>query len=639
MRTLFTALLFFLSSGLYAAQSGTRLGGEEPADTIVRQPTVVTQDVVITGTRSLTDVRHLSQTVSVITRRSIEVSLQPSVIPLLSEQVPGMFTTARGVMGYGVSTGSSGAISLRGLSGASGRLMVLIDGHPQYMGLMGHPIADSYQSFMVERVEVLRGPASVLYGSNAMAGVVNIVTRGMHADGVKTDLHAGYGSYNTLETEVGNRIRRGRFSSVVSGSYNRTDGHRANLDFEQYGGYVKLGYELGHAWNLTANVDVTHFEASHPGTTDEPLTDAHQSITRGISQLSIENNYSRTSGALSLFYNWGNHYIDYGYAADEDPLEYRFDSHDDMLGISAYQSMQLFTGNRLTVGIDFNYFGGMAYNRYVTGSRRGESDKLVDKTQNEVAGYADFRQHLGHLLTLNIGLRVDHHSELGTEWIPQAGLALHLPHDVELKASIAKGFRYPVIREMYMFTPQNPDLEPESLWNYEVSLSQRLLDGRLNYGFNVFYIDAENLIASVARQGTTPLNMNTGEAENAGVEWQAAFRLNMNWSVDANYSFLHMETPIVAAPEHKLHLGAAYSHGRWSVTTGLQYVAGLYTSTSPEVKEDFWLWNLRAQFRATRWLSLWARGENLLAQRYEINAGYPMPKATFMAGLKINLGN
>lgn len=89
-------------------------------------------------------------------------------------------------MGYGVSTGAAGGMSLRGIGagvnaagGPTTSLLVLIDGHPQYMGLMGHPIADAYQSMMAERVEVLRGPASVLYGSNAMGGVINIVTRKM----------------------------------------------------------------------------------------------------------------------------------------------------------------------------------------------------------------------------------------------------------------------------------------------------------------------------------------------------------------------------------------------------------------------------------------------------------------------------
>lgn len=85
--------------------------------------------------------------------------------------------TARGVMGYGVSGGASGDINLHGLSGSFARVIVLIDGRPLYMGLMGHPISDICQSYLAEWVEVLHGPASVLYGSNAMGGVINIVTR------------------------------------------------------------------------------------------------------------------------------------------------------------------------------------------------------------------------------------------------------------------------------------------------------------------------------------------------------------------------------------------------------------------------------------------------------------------------------
>lgn len=223
------------------------------------------REVVVTGTRGATDVRHLSQTVSVVNRSEIESRMQPSLLPVLTEQIPGLFTTARGVMGYGVSGGAAGGISLRGLSGGSGRLMVLIDGHPQYAGIFGHPIADAYQSLLADKVEVLRGPASVLYGSNAMGGVVNIVTRRMHEDGVKTDLHSGFGSYGTLETELTNRVRKGRFSSVVSGSYNRTDGHRQNMPFEQYGGYGKVGYELTENWRTYADANVTHFSPRDGG--------------------------------------------------------------------------------------------------------------------------------------------------------------------------------------------------------------------------------------------------------------------------------------------------------------------------------------------------------------------------------------
>ena len=553
-------LVLCLAAMAAAAQKPAR------TDSLDTQKAHAIDRVVVTGTRNSTDIRHLPMTVTTIDRASIDRAMQPSLLPLLTEQIPGLFVTARGVMGYGVSGGAAGAMSLRGLSGGSGRMMVLIDGHPQYMGLMGHPIADAYRSAAAERVEVLRGPASVLYGSNAMGGVVNIVTRQMEGDGIRTDIEIGYGSYNTLQTEATNRLRKGRFSSTVDISYDRTDGHRADMGFDQTGGFVKLGYDMSPAWDIRADADINHFNASQPGSISEPLLDADQSITRGMASLAVENDYGTTSGAVSLFYNWGRHRINDGHAADEAPLDYRFNSRDMMTGASIYQSVQLFAGNRLTAGADYYRFGGRAWNRHVEGDNAGQDSQIADNSAHEVAGYIDFRQHIGHAVTFDAGLRVDHHSHI---------------------------------------------------------------------------IDGTDMIVTVPRQGATPLNMNTGKIDNAGVEVEAAYRIGASWQASANYSFLHMENPVVAAPEHKLYAEGLYFHGRWNISSGIQYVAGLYTAVPTNgsgeyITENFVLWNLRAAFRAARHVSVWVRGENLLARRYEINAGYPMPRATVMAGVKFD---
>ena len=513
-------------------------------------------EVVVTGTRSETDVRHLPMTVSVVGRPQLEASQQTSVLPVLNSQVPGFFSTSRGVMGYGVATGASGQMSLRGIGGPAQAalpttgLLVLIDGHPQYMGLMGHPIADAYQTMMAERVEVLRGPASVLYGSNAMGGVINIVTRKMQEDGIRTNINIGAGAYGSVQTEATNRIRKGRFSSTVTASYNRTDGHRADMAFEQYGGYAKLGYDFTDNWKVWGDVNVTRFNATNPGSVMKPYIDNDQRITRGMTSFALENHYEKTSGALSFFYNWGDHWINDGYQPGGEPLQYRFNSNDQMLGVSWYQSIQLFQGNRLTVGADYFHFGGEAWNQFFDGHRETSADKSL----NEVAGYVDFRQDIAAWLTLDAGARVDYHSQTGTEFIPQVGLAFHLPENAEIKAMASKGFRNPTIREMYMFPPQNPDLKPEKLWNYELSFSQRLMDNRLSYGLNVFYINGENLIIRLPNpNGSGMLNQNSGEIENWGAEANVGYQFNPVWSVMANYSWLHMENPVLASPEHKLY--------------------------------------------------------------------------------------
>ena len=533
-------------------------------------------------------------------------------------------------------------MNLRGLGSGAGRLMVLIDGHPQYMGIMGHPIADGYQSYWVERVEVLRGPASVLYGANAMGGVINIVTRKMREEGIKTNINVGGGAYGTLQTEAVNRMHKGRFTSIVSGSYNRTDGHRANMGFEQYGGYAKLGYQLTETWKVGADVNVTHFNASQPGTLSVPLTDADQHITRGMTFVRIENAYEKTSGTLSFFYNWGRHKINDGYnaTAGDSPKDYRFNSSDNMMGISWYQNMYFFKGNKLTVGADWYHFGGKAWNKFVSGKRQGEESELVNRHQDEIAGYVDLLQDVGSFLTLNAGVRIDHHDHIGTEWIPQAGLAFHLPGTSDLKLTVGRGFRYPFIKDMFMWGTANPDLKAESLWNYELGFTQRLFDDRLSYGLNLFYANGSNMIVTSSVDGRM-VNTNTGKIKNTGIEVQANYAISQRWSSEANYSYLHMKYPVISAPQHKLYAGVVFSQGRWDLGSGIQYINGLYTSVQAndignESTENFMLWNIRGSYRLTKGLQLWVRGENLLAQKYEIMKGYPMPKATFMGGLNIN---
>ncbi|MBQ7773438.1 MAG: TonB-dependent receptor [Bacteroidales bacterium] len=595
-------------------------------------------EIVVTGTRNETDIRHLPMTVSIVDRNLIEQNNVPSLMPVLSRQIPGFFVTSRGVMGYGVSGGAAGGMSLRGISGGSGRLMVLIDGHPQYMGIMGHPIADAYQSLLAERVEVLRGPASVLYGSNAMGGVINIVTRKMKEDGVSTSFNVGYGSHNTLQTEFSNRLHKGRFTSVVGASYNRTDGHRKNMEFEQYGGYVKLGYELGENWNMWADVNVTHFNASQPGSLDAPLEDADQRITRGMASFALENRYENTSGTLSLFYNWGRHRINDGYNASavEEPLLYRFNSRDRMMGISWYQSAQLFKGNRITVGADWFGFGGEAWNRFVAGEKEGAEVSIVDKDENEVAGYVDVRQGFSRWLTVNAGLRVDNHSQAGCEVIPQFGAAIHLPGGIELKLSANKGFRYPLIREMFMWGAANPLLEAERMWNYEAAFSQKVLHGRLSYGLNIFHLKGDNMIVTTSVDGKMQ-NLNTGEIENTGIEVEFAYSFASPFRIDANYSWLDMKNPVAGAPEHKLYLGGTYWSRKWNVSSGVQYVADLYKSSSAGDTENFLLWDAKVSYNVLEKFSVWARCENILGQEYEIMAGYPMPGTTVMFGVNVAL--
>ena len=598
------------------------------------------QEVVVTGIRGQSDIKRLPATVTVVDRATIEQSRETSVLQVLNTEVPGFFATSRGVMGYGVSTGGSGQMSVRGIGGAAQSglpttsLMVLIDGHPQYMGLMGHPIADAYSTMVAERVEVQRGPASALYGSGAMGGVVNIITRKMAANSSAANVSLAAGSYGTIEAEATGWGNFGLASSMLALSYNRSDGHRSNMGFDQYNAYLKLGYSLSNHWKAAADANVTLFTANNPGAVDDPYYDNYQRIGRGTASVAVSNDYGMTSGTLSVFYNWGEHKINDGYQEGEEPLDYRYKSSDYTLGVSLYQNFSLFKGNRTTAGADYQHFGGKAWNQYITD---GSRSYLADKKMDEIAAYIDFGQALTTWLTADVAARVDHHSRCGTQLIPQVGLVANMPNNGTLKAMASRGYRNPTIREMYMFAPQNPDLEPESLWSYELSYSQMSPDGRLSCGASIFYINGDNIIMRLANpNGSGMLNQNSGEIENWGTEVSVGYIPAHELSFTCSYSWLHMENPVLASPEHKLSFVARWQQGRWNASATVQHIAGLYTDLDEPSTERFTLLDLQCGFMACKLLSLYVKGENLLAQRYEIMSGYPMPRATFMAGIKLS---
>lgn len=591
-------------------------------------------EVVVTGSRNVTDIRHLPQTVTVVDHLKLTENQRTNVLPTLMEQVPGLMVTSRGMMGYGVSTGGSGGMMLRGISSGAGQVMVLIDGHPQYNGIFGHPIADAYPTMMTERVEVLRGPASMLYGSNAMGGVVNIVTRTSEADGSHGYVNLGAGSWGTLQGEAGYSLRHGKWRATASGQYVRSDNHRPNMGFEQYGGFAKVNYDITPHWNVFADASITHFNASYPGTTSAPMLDADQWITRGAIAIGIENHYRLTSGRLSIYDNFGRHKIDDGYdALTGSPQTRLFRSSDALLGISWYQSAVLWSGARLTVGFDYqNIYGHAYYTDRQNGNVLETPNKQSGEERNhELAGYVDLRQDLFTWLTAEAGVRYDHHTITGSEWIPQAGIVVRPLRSGELKLMASKGFRNPTMREMYLYPPSNTDLKPERMWSYELSWKHRIASGRLQYGINLFCIDADNIIQTVNRQ-----NVNTGELNNKGIEFELQYRINSHWTLNTNHSWLDMRQPVLSAPKYKSHAGVTMSYGRWRANVGLTEVCGLYTAIGDnEHTEAFTLLNATVSYALCHPVTLWLKGDNLLAQRYEYIAGMPMPKATFMAGLNL----
>ncbi len=592
--------------------------------------------VVVSANRINVNRNSVPLTISVIDRDEIEASSESALLPVLSERVPGLFVTQKGITGFGVSAGSAGTVNIRGV-GSGNKVLMLFDGQPQWAGVFGHSLPDTYVASDVDRVEVIRGPGSLLYGSNAMGGVVNIITRRHKQEGRRTQARVMYGSFNTQKYMVNNGYNIGKFSSFISINHDRTDGHRPNSDFHITNGFANLGYTVNDRYKVTGDVSLAKSKFQNPGKITAPILDNKMDILRGTTSFALENKYEKMSGALRLFYNWGNHEINDGYNPGEKPLTYLFRSDDHNVGVLLYESFRLFKGNTFTVGIDYKNWGGHAWNDNDDGSK----SELVDKTVNETAGYVIMQQDLFDMLSLNAGVRYEHNSTFGGEWVPQGGVTVRPFEGNTIRASVSKGFRSPNIREMYMFGAANPDLKPESMINYEVAVGQHFLDGNLFAEVTAFYIDGKNMISSVSINGDNrpPFkNRNVGTFTNKGIEFEARYQICKNLNADMNYSYLHMSKPIPGAPEHKFYAGATYMPGRFTFNVSVQSIFGLYTDDACTKQEDFTTLNAKAAYRfgsRDKGLNLFVKGENLTATRYSINDGFPMPKAIVMGGIDV----
>ena len=619
-------LLIFIA--LLAGTTPTSMKAES-LDSVIPLKTVVVSANKIQVNRN-----SVPLSISVINRDQIEASSESALLPVLSQRVPGLFVTQKGITGFGVSEGSAGTVNNRGV-GQGNKVLMLFDGQPQWAGIFGHALPDTYVASDVEKVEVIRGPGSLLYGSSAMGGVVNIITRRHDQPGRRTQARIMYGSYNTQKYMINNGYNIGNFTSFISVNHDRTDGHRPDSKFHITNGFANLGYKFNDHYKINGNLSLARFKNQNPGKTDDPIFDNIMHVTRGTTSLGVENTYPKSSGALRLFYNWGDHKINDGYHTGGQPKTTFFRSDDHNYGILLYQSFRLIQGNSFTVGLDYKNWGGHAWNDDMQSGNK--VNDIIDKKIDETAGYAIMQQDLFNVLSLNAGIRYEHNSSFGGEWIPQAGIAFRLFTGNAIKASLSKGFRSPNLRELYMYGPKNPDLKPENMMNYEVSIGQYWLEGKLFTELTAFYIDGKDMIQAIPVDGKDK-NMNTGSFTNKGIEFELTYQPLNRLSFDANYSYLHTSKPLIAAPEHKAYFDITYSPGRFVFNVNVQSIFDLYINTHTKEKEDYTLLNAKVMYRfgtRDKGINLFVKGENLTATRYSINQGFPMPKAVVMGGIDI----
>ncbi|BBO82299.1 TonB-dependent receptor [Desulfosarcina ovata subsp. sediminis] len=588
---LLTMLSMFLPGGVWAEDSETA------------EPVTKLDQIVVTGTRTAHALKDAPVETTLITREDIEQSNAQTVSDLL-KTIPGLSIGRSNDL---VGAASSSA-TMRGLSFNEGYGLILIDGqrvqgstqsggHGEYaIGLNQIPVS------MIERIEIVKGPSSVLYGSDAMAGVINIITRKIPSKAT-SGASAKYGWYKMKD-----QVRDGVVSKPSD------DGHHRNTRaFNAYTGNKindRMGFLLNYSHEYSERNSSSPYDCvrdSGMGKFDVVFSDKVSAWVKGeISAFSRESDPDRTEDSYRISVGMdfdpsenhrlmfkGYHYLD-DFSSSSSSGQMGYDQGE--LQYTWYTG----AGHVLTAGTEFQR-QGLDYSMTSTSSETSVTTKTtVDEDVDTFSVYLQDEWTLFKKLVLVPGVRYDDHSTFGGSFNPKLNVLYHLRENTSLRASVGKAFKSPTIRQLYYDEPwkhgsyyimSNPDLDPEESIGYSAGIEQWLFDNKGMINVTYFRNEIDDM---VLRYSTGELYQgcdlrtfkNVDEAMTQGVEVTVQFYPTDSFSLTAGYAFTDSEdkstgNELTYTPEHAFTISPAYEYTPWGLGASgtLEYASDQYTDT------------------------------------------------------------
>lgn len=503
---------------------------------------VQADEIVVTATLNDTPVSKIPAAVQVINRKEITESGSATLSDVLTEAQSVTLEPTNGRLSVA---------RLRGLN--SRNTLVLIDGMRLYGGFQGYLDLGEIPAGMIERIEIIRGSGSALYGSDAIGGVINVITRKP-----TKDLHAGvniftgestYGEAGSINTNGYISGIQGKLGYVVSGTYNNRDRYDRDKSDLMTDGDDRLfnAYSSALNYRLSQGVNIS-FGINYADTKLEGIrTQADGDKNRTV-------NADRLLGYLGLEIDTGK---------------------DSKLTLRAWQSdydwksdMQPVAGGAVsttTLELDSRQFEGrwmtkLADNHRITG---GFEYNTEDRTDNSIShdahNFASFIQdevQLAEPLGLILGARYDDHSDFGNAFSPKAGLWIRLNDHIRLRGSYGEGFRAPTLYELYtgsLYTKSkiiyaNPNLDAEKSRSYEIGADGTW--GAFSCGVTAFRNDMHDMITEykIGEDKTNPKKpipiyelRNTSRAMTEGIEITAGIRLPYGFTLSDEFTYIDTE--------------------------------------------------------------------------------------------------
>jgi outer membrane cobalamin receptor len=571
-------------------------------------------EIVVTATMTPKAVKDCSASVSVVSADDLKALAASNALNLLNNQ-PGIFIHRTGDFGRA-------DVEIRGIGQQGRRIAILVDGRPEKMGLFGCAVTHTFSLDNVKRIEVVRGPSSVLYGSEALGGVVNILTR-MPSKKFETDFSMSYGSFDTQWYNLRHGGNLNKFHYYLTLDRRSSDGHRENSSYSGNAFTGKVIYDLSERFQASFQGKYFDGKKHEAGSIDVPLTDFWNDYQRGAVDFSLSGKGDQDEVFLKFYRNFGHHRFSDGWH-----------SRDYISGGVVRYTTRKIANNEMTIGADFRILGGKSYN-----SPEGEWDK------NEAAVFIQDEQVLWKKLILSFGIRLHRDSLYGSETCPHVGFVYQLGEKSSLRGAVNKGFRSPQLNELYMFPAANPELKPERVWNYEIGFMQRIgswitLDGAF------YQMKGSDLIETQPNVSPPPKFkfINTGEFTFKGAEFSLRADFTQNFSGLLYYTYLDPGEKTRGRPGQKLDFSLRLREKSFYVSLQAQYVTDYFAGDfSSNHLPSYLLLNSRLMVNISPALELFLDINNIFNKDYRIyvdlpgiEAGiYPMPGRNLNLGIRI----
>jgi len=588
-----------------------------------------TQQVVISATRIATPIGNLGSTVTVITGEQLESEQQQLVVDAL-RQVPGVDVRRQG------GPGSLSTVFIRGAE--SDHTLVLIDGvkihdtaAPGGGAVLDHLTVDN-----IERIEVLRGPQSSLYGAEAIGGVINIVTKkgagaptfslsveaGSHQTAVERFSSSGGNDTVNYSLSVA-RFDSDGFSSLAADTTGEKDPYRNTSFGGRFG--VDVSEQLGIDLYLRFIDSQIEFDDNFFGVHNTTQTDSEQFIAKVEPYLTLMDGSWRQKLGVSVHdlkrENLGS------LPSVFDSTNFTVDWQNDII---------VHDDHTLTFGVEYEH-------------ETADFGNVQSANTHNVGFYAQDQMTLGDRVFATIGARVDDHDDFGSDFTYRAACAYkHLETDTTVRGSIGTGFKAPSLEDLYDSTTfvNNPNLKAETSTGFDLGVEQDLFDNKVTAGATYFFNDIEDMVFFDL---TTFLLGNLGDAETNGVELFVAATPIENVSARLSYTYTDTEVKqgqgtfgpqpsgrLLRRPLHNISFDLTVSEllqGKAEVALSVQHVGD--RDDTGGIADAYTVVNLYGRYRVSENVELFARVENLFDEQYQELAGYNSADASAFGGVRI----